>query len=300
MIKRQNKAYLFSVLAILFWSTAASAFKISLQYLNSASLLLLSSIVSLFILWIFILSNGEYKKLLSLKPSDLLISMLLGLLNPFLYYLVLFKAYDLLPAQEAMTLNYTWPLMLALLSVPVLGQKLNVKSILALLISFSGIVIIATDGQPASLEFKNLTGTLLAIGSSLIWASFWLFNVKSKLKETLKLFLNFFWGSCYVLIFSFITGDIMFPSLYGFMGAAYIGIFEMGITFVLWLKAMQLTARTDKISQLVFLSPFLSLIFISIFVGETIHIYTIAGLILIITGIFLQKYGTTTKKESLQ
>ena len=42
---------------------------------------------------------------------------ILGLVNPFLYYLVLFKAYDLLPAQEAQAINYTWALMLAFLSV---------------------------------------------------------------------------------------------------------------------------------------------------------------------------------------
>ena len=33
-----------------------------------------------------------------------------GFLNPFLYYIILFKAYSLLPAQEALSLNYTWPL----------------------------------------------------------------------------------------------------------------------------------------------------------------------------------------------
>ena len=41
----------------------------------------------------------------------------LGFLNPFLYYVVLFKAYDLLPAQEAQPLNYTWAITLAILFV---------------------------------------------------------------------------------------------------------------------------------------------------------------------------------------
>ena len=61
----------------------------------------------------------------------------LGLINPFLYYLVLFKAYDLLPAQEAQAINYTWALMLAFLSVIFLKQKLTLKDILAGIICFN-------------------------------------------------------------------------------------------------------------------------------------------------------------------
>lgn len=286
----QKKAYLFALLAILFWSTVASAFKISLQYLDFQSLLFFSSITSFFLLSIIIIVDGQFRKLRGITRKDLALSILLGLLNPFLYYLILFKAYDLLPAQEAMTLNYTWPLVLALLSAPILGQKLTLKSVFALLISFAGILMIATKGQPASLEFSNLKGDILAIGSSVVWALFWLFNVKSRLNETLKLFLNFFWGSLYISILMLLTGGIQWPEAKGLVGAVYVGIFEMGITFVLWLKAMQLTSRTDKISQLVFLSPFLSLIFINIFVGEKIHLYTISGLILIVSGILLQRY----------
>lgn len=191
---QQGKVYLLAILAILFWSTVASAFKISLRYINYKQLLFYSSLVSVLALSIMMYFSGGFKKLKSMQSRKWILSLMLGLLNPFLYYLVLFKAYDVLPAQEAMTLNYTWPLILAVLSAPILGQKLTLKSLIALLISFSGIIIIATNGKPASLEFANLTGNLLAIGSSVVWALFWLFNAKSHLNEIMKLFLNFLWG----------------------------------------------------------------------------------------------------------
>jgi drug/metabolite transporter (DMT)-like permease len=285
---------LYAILAILFWSTVASAFKISLRYLDFKQLLFYSSLVSLLALSVLMFSSGGFRKLKTIPSGEWRLSLLLGFFNPFLYYFILFRAYDILPAQEAMTLNYTWPLMLALLSAPVLGQKLGVKSIIALLISFSGIILIATNGKPASLEFTNGFGDLLAIGSSVIWALFWLFNAKSHLNEILKLFLNFLWGSIYIFLFLLFTGELSLPHTYGLAGAVYIGLFEMGFTFVLWLKAMQLTRRTDKISQLVFLSPFLSLVFISIFVGEKIHLYTLGGLFLIVSGIILQRYKLKT------
>ena len=63
----------------------------------------------------------------------------LGLLNPLLYYAVLFKAYDLLPAQVAQPLNYTWALTLGLLSVPLLGQRFRPRLLVAGLVAYAGV-----------------------------------------------------------------------------------------------------------------------------------------------------------------
>lgn len=58
-----------------------------------------------------------------------------GLMNPVAYYLVLFAAYDRLPGQEAMALNYTWALAMAFLAVPLLGQRLTRMDIVAGLVA---------------------------------------------------------------------------------------------------------------------------------------------------------------------
>lgn len=65
----------------------------------------------------------------------------------------------------------------------------------------------------------------------------------------------------------------------------------MGITFIVWLSALKKSQTTAHISNLIFLSPFLSLIYIHFLVGEEILLSTIAGLALIIAGIFLHHYG---------
>jgi drug/metabolite transporter (DMT)-like permease len=77
-------------------------------------------------------------------------------------------------------------------------------------------------------------------------------------------------------------------SIYIF-GAVYIGLFEMGITFVLWLKGLSLSKNRANTSTLVFLSPFLSLIFIAVILGEELYISSLVGLILIICGILIQQ-----------
>jgi hypothetical protein len=55
--------------------------------------------------------------------------------------------------------------------------------------------------------------------------------------------------------------------------------FEMEITFVLWLTALRLSKTTTQVSNLIYLTPFLALPFISIFIGESILTSTVIGLL---------------------
>jgi drug/metabolite transporter (DMT)-like permease len=64
----------------------------------------------------------------------------------------------------------------------------------------------------------------------------------------------------------------------------------MGITFVLWGKALTLTEHTSRISNLIFLSPILSLFFLYYIAGEPILPSTIVALGLILSGLALQQY----------
>ncbi len=73
------------------------------------------------------------------------------------------------------------------------------------------------------------------------------------------------------------------------MGLCVYWFFEMGITYIFWLKAMKLTNNSSKIANLIFISPFLSLVFIYLLVGEKILLSTFVGLVLIILGLLLQQ-----------
>ena len=176
----QRKAYSFAILAVILWSTVASAFKISLRHVDYLELLLYASFFSTLIIFVVLLIRKKIHLLRTYSFKDFAFAAFLGFFNPFLYYIVLFKAYSILPAQEAITLNYTWPLMLVLLSIPLLKQKINFLSIVAIIISFFGVIIIATRGDIASLSFSNIKGDLLPLSSAVIWALFWIFNLKDR------------------------------------------------------------------------------------------------------------------------
>jgi drug/metabolite transporter (DMT)-like permease len=289
-MKQQRRAYLFALLAILCWSTIGSAFKLSLRYLDYLDLLLFSSFVATLVLALTLSFQKKAGLLKQLKGKDVIRSAFMGFLNPFLYYVVLLKAYELLPAQEAGTLNYIWPLVLVLISIPMLHQRISKWSFMAVLISFFGIILISTHGQLLSMKFSSPLGVMLALGSAIFWAFYWIFNMKDQREAVTKLFLNFCFGFLYILITVFIMKGIKFPSWQGMAGSVYLGFFEMGIPFVLWLHALKLSSTTAKVTNLIYLSPFISLVIIHFAVGEAILLSTIVGLVFIVGGILFQQY----------
>jgi drug/metabolite transporter (DMT)-like permease len=289
-MQQQRKAYLYAITTILLWATVGSAFKLTLKHLNYIQLLFYATFVSLFAIWSVLIIQRKTGFFRKVSGKDIAHSALLGFFNPFIYYLVLFKAYSILQAQEAVALNYVWPVMLVLLSIPFLKQPIGWKSILAICVSFIGTLLIATGGQIFDFHLTNPLGVLLALGSACIWALYWIFNVKDKREEVSKLFLNFAFGSIYILIYTLATGNFKIPDAKGFLGVTYIGFFEMGFTFIFWLKALKFSSTTAKVTNLIYIAPFLSLLIVSMVVGEKIMISTLAGLFFIVSGIIMQQY----------
>ncbi len=287
---KQNQAYIYTVFVVLIWSTIASAFKISLRYADFLQLTFFASVFSTIVFFITLVIQKKLILLGTYSKKDYLLSMILGFANPCLYYLVLLKAYSLLPAQIAQPLNYTWPLMLVLLSIPLLRQRVNAKSIVAIIISYTGVIIISTKGHWFDFSVVSPFGVLLALGSTVIWAFYWIFNTKDMRDAVVRLFMNFFFGSMYLFVLMLIFSKMLQVSLEGVAGALYIGVFEMGITFVLWLKALRLSKTTAQVSNLIYLTPFLSLVLINFMVGEKILFSTVIGLMFIVSGIVTQQY----------
>ncbi len=288
-MNKLRQSYVFAGLAVFFWSTVPTAFKISLAELDVLTMLTIASGTSAIALLIIVLATGKIELIFNSTTKDLLASALLGLINPFIYYIILLRAYTLLPAQIAQPLNMIWPIVLVFLSVPFLKQKIEKKSYIALLLSFAGVCLISGKGRMPGSGTADLTGVLLATGSSVFWAIYFILNLRDKRDEAVKLFLNFLFGFVYLVGAMTLTGrwgHNIAPK--GAAGAVYIGLFEMGITFFFWLRALSLAPSTARINNLVYISPFISLLFVHLILKEPVYYTTLSGLILITAGILIQ------------
>jgi drug/metabolite transporter (DMT)-like permease len=148
------------------------------------------------------------------------------------------------------------------------------------------------------MHFTNVAGVMLALGSAVLWSFFWIFNVRDRRDATLKLFLNFALSLPFIAAATMIFSSPFPPDNRGLLGAAYIGVFEMGLTFVLWLYALKYAKTTAHVSVLVYIVPFLSLIVIHFVLREEILFSTVAGLLLIVAGILIQQAGSLRGKNA--
>ena len=284
--------YFWALLAVGLWSTVATAFKIALDFVGPVELLLYSTTASALTLFLVALVRGklgECKQQLFKAP---LYYLAVGLLNPIIYYLTLFAAYDRLPGSQAQPINYTWAISLTVMSALFLKQKIRRIDWLAGALGYFGVLLIATRGDLINFEFTSTSGVLLALLSTFLWAGYWIANARNKAEPTVALTLSFGWATLllWALVPWFIELTPMRPEI--LLAVSYIGLFEMGITFLFWATAMRLASNTALVANLIFLSPFLSLILLYYIRGETIYPATIIGLVVIVAALLLQRRKT--------
>nr|WP_284732812.1 DMT family transporter [Larsenimonas rhizosphaerae] len=272
--------------AVALWSTVATAFKWSLAEMRPIELISIASTVSWVFLGGLLLYQRQDRRMLLRGWGTALWA---GMMNPVAYYLVLFAAYDLLPGQEAMAINYTWALALALLSVPLLGHRLTAGDMLSSLVSYFGVWVIATRGDIFNMAFESPTGVACALISTVIWALYWLLNRQDHRPPLVAQWQNF--TVALPVLWALVAWQEGFHgySTGALAGSIYVGLFEMGVSFVLWQMAVHRISRTSKISNLIFLSPPISLLLLHVVIGEPISLSTLWGLMAILAGLILQQ-----------
>ncbi len=284
-MKDARKALVLGSAAVLMWSTVATAFKIALRQMDPYTMLTVAAPTALAVFALWLTVRRGWSGLKALTPKLWLRYALLGLLMPVAYYLVLFQGYDLLPAQIAQPVNYTWPIILALLlrifrNTPIPAWKFG-----GMAVSLGGVALISLGGSVGGLNF-SVAGFAITLGSAFLWALYWICtdDLKTKVDETLTLFLTFMFGTVYLWL-----GTLVHPMpqlATDAIGAGmYIGMFEMGLPFICFGLAIRKTDNPALINQMCYLAPFMSLFIISMILNERILPSTYGGLALIVAGL---------------
>lgn len=289
-MKENNKAILYTIIAVLSWSTVATAFKITLRHFTYFEMLLVASISALIVFAINLSVQKKWKDMKKMSSGQWRRLAFIGVLNPVAYYLVLFKSYDLLPAQIAQPINYSWPIVLLVLLAFFARQPIPQIKYIGMLCSLGGVALISLGTGGISGQHLSLSGLSLAFLSAFLWGGYWMLNNRSReIDSSITLFVSFLFGSAYLIIAApWMQTNL--ASLPGVLSAVYVGIFEMGIPFVFFGLAIRKTNNPALVNQLCYLSPFLSLFLISTILGEKIYFTTYCGLFLIVFGIAFNEY----------
>ena len=285
--------------AVLCWSTAATAFKLALAEQSIYQLLWVANLTTLLVLILVLWQQGRLKSAVFHWAGNWRLSLVLGAINPSLYYLILLSAYDLLPAQIVQPINYTWAIVLSILSIPVLGHRFTRRDGVATLLAYTGVLVISGVGSARAADINGL-GLALTLISTLVWPIYWLVCTRDSRQPTVAIFQNFVFALPITSAMFVLLSPEAVWNLKSLATGVYIGVFEMGIAFVFWSLALKKASRASLVSNLIFISPFLSLVFIHHVLGESIASSTLIGLAVIIAGLLIQSTQNTVSVKNTE
>lgn len=281
----ERRALLYGLTSVALWSTVATGFKLGLRELSPAQLLLVGCLIALVF---FALVRAFVTVRMSARQH--LVAAGMGVVNPLAYYLILFEAYDRLPAQIVQPLNFTWAIVIALLAIPMLRQRLPPRGWVGVFVGYAGVLVLLARGEFDGFGHFDAAGVALALASTLLWAWYWIMTVRLGIHPVVLMLNSFAVASVLLVIVCWTTDGLPAINWKTLGYGAWVGLVEMGVAFLLWQRALALTGHAGRVGVLIFLAPFLSLVLIATVLGEVIHPSAVAGLVLIVAGLVLTRW----------
>ncbi|RLT38625.1 MAG: DMT family transporter [Chloroflexi bacterium] len=287
MTTPQRISYFNLALCILFWASIPVASKKILVEMTNVQMLFWSTLFSFVVLAGVLVLQGKLGLLARYKPADYGWMGLLGFLGAYLYYILLYGAFALTTAAEGFILAYTWPILVSLLAVVLLGEKLTARRALAVGISFFGVLVIVTQGRIVSVAFTSLRGDLLALAGAFVFALFSVLGKRARYDQTVSATVYFGVALLAVTATLLWTDEIAAPSAAVWPWLLYNGVLVNGISYIFWFKALE-NGDTFVISNALYLTPFLSLLYVYFWLDEAILPSAVVGLVVIAAGLGVQ------------
>lgn len=284
--KAFNNIYVLMAIILILWGTFAAVSKMALNSLDSLQVQFYMFGLAFICMTGFCIRNGKFKELRSLHRREVI--RLIGYSIPsFLYYVFYLMSLQLIPAVEASMLNYSFPIMIVIFSIPINGEKLDKLKLLSLLLGFIGVIVILTNGNLTHIKMSNIKGDFLALSAAICWGIFSNLGKKNNVDTFLSNYIFTtvsFLLTAYCMIF---YSRFVLPGLHEFFGLLWLSLSNIVFSYYLWFRALKV-ADSALVANISFLTPFVTLLFIMIFLGESIHSIQIIGLIIIIAGTALE------------
>lgn len=281
-----KKHYILAGTSILLWSTLATVSKLLMDSMSGYQVLGISAAFAAVVLFAYNLVTGKLPVMRAYGVKDYLIMVLIGLPGTLFYNLFYYAGAAILPASQAFIINYLWPIMSVLFACILLKEKLTGRKVLAFAISFLGVATVAGGGL-LHFEAQTLRGVLLCMGAAVSYGAYTALNQRWSYDKQVAVMVAY--ASTFVLCAAIhlIAGTPLSLELGQIVGLGWNGVGVMAVATTTWAMALD-CGNTAKVSNLAYITPFLSLVWTFVVLGEVPSPWAIGGLCLIVLGIFVQ------------
>lgn len=291
-----KKTYVYAGIAIFFWSTIATISKLLLGTMDQFQVLCISAAFAALALLVVNLFTGRLKQLKKFGPMDYVKAIVPSLLGNFLYYVFYYGGTARMPASQAFIVNYLWPIMSVVFACILLKEKLTGRKIAAFAMSFLGVFTVA-GGDLLQVDDNILIGIAMCAAGAVCYGAFTALVQKWNYDRLLAMMLGFAVSFLLSLTVTLCSGASWDIKPIAILGLGWNGICCMALASTCWALALQ-SGNTAKVSNLAYITPFLSLVWVAIFLRERPTPWSLAGLCLIVLGIFIQLMPVKKKERS--
>lgn len=223
--------------------------------------------------------TGNFRQLR--QPSHTGLLLLMGCINAG-SWLMLTRSIMYTSVANGFILYYTAPLFVMLLAPFLLRERFEKKSLIALAISFSGIILIAGSGGEG-LKAYNLWGNILGLSSGILFA-FYLIALKRLPSGLLGLVSNIYVSSTIALVTLPLAARSVFSvTLPGMLQLVFMGIIIQVVGTTMYMIGLR-KVKAQHAGILSYFEALFAMMFAALFLHERITPVFLAGVVLIIAG----------------
>ncbi|XVH57739.1 DMT family transporter [Providencia hangzhouensis] len=278
---RQYNYLMYALACVLIWSFIPIVSRLGQAGMDSFQFLFWSNLISAISVVIVALGSGyKVSKLFILPRNTIKKVFILGFLD-CLFYLLLYYGYSIENGIAVLVIQYSWPLIIILLSVVLLKDKLAGRQIVGIIIGFIAVIITFTKGQITQLHVENPTALLLVFSGAFCFALMSVFSRQYSIDPYISTVWLFIFSTLTSLVLLLLFREVQLPSKAAFWPTLINGILINGVSYILWFKAMN-TGHSAKIASVVFLSPVLSVLWLVLILSDPFEIAYIIGVLLVI------------------
>lgn len=293
-----KRSFIYAIGAVIMWGTMATMSKLLQGSMDSLTVLFYTCFFASLMLAVYNGAKGKLKLLFKLPKSTVIRMAVIGSLGVFFYNLLFYMGSARMPAQQAMVVNDLWPALIIVFSCFLLKEKMTMAKAAAVVLSFIGIIVVVTNGNFRSFRFESMAGIVFCLMDAVCYALYSVLGKRETYDKGLAVFVAYASGTVFALAGSVLFGHFSLPEGKQLTGLIYNGIVCNALPYLLWAFALD-NGNTAVIANLAYLAPFVSLLVTHFVLGEEITIWSVLGLVLIVSGILLQlRNESSAGKES--
>ena len=282
-----TKQYMYAGMTVVIWATMATVVKILLADIPDLQALAISGFFAALFFLIINIITGKLKLFKKYGFKDYCKMGGLGFLGLFLYAALYFRGIRLLTSQEACIINYLWPIMVLVFSCLLLKEKFTVKKIVAMFVSFAGIIVLVL-GNGAGSSSNQMTGIILCVCAAVCYGLFCVLNKKANYDQNVQMMVTWIIVMISAGVLGLLTEHWVPVMGMQWAGLIWLGVVVKAIAYFLWALVLNGAKNTAKIANIAYLTPFISILISAIVLKEHLHFTALIAIVLIVGGIMIQ------------